>query len=58
MGAVEEGLGEPQSREALAPAEPYRPLARLVGMQFFVYSGRGSTDVRFDNLAARELSSP
>ena len=33
-------------------------LGRFVGMQFFVYSGRGSTDVRFDNLAARELSSP
>jgi hypothetical protein len=33
-------------------------LGRLVGLQFFVYSGRGGTDVRFDNLAVRELSPP
>lgn len=31
-------------------------LGRFVGLQFFVYSGRGGTDVRFDNLAVRELS--
>jgi hypothetical protein len=32
-------------------------LGRFVGLQFFVYSGRGGTDVRFDNLAVRELPS-
>jgi hypothetical protein len=33
-------------------------LGRFVGLQFFVFSGRGGTDVRFDNLAVREVSPP
>jgi hypothetical protein len=33
-------------------------LGRFVGLQFFVYSGRGGTDVRFDNLAVRKLPPP
>jgi hypothetical protein len=33
-------------------------LGRFVGLQFFVFSGRGGTDVRFDNLAVRDVSPP